>query len=174
MLLTSRLGMPEHHTRWWPLATTPSDADLTGFSPGNALGMAPPLTRCTSRHAQERQFVQTDVKARVLGAEVSRLPHRRQKHAPCCPIVAATGRCLTGLLIRLPRRLGRSHPEHETPHAGQQPYPQVDPPWPHHPLHIRVQPWPIIRRWHSTPSSTWCRESVDTRLGFAYDSIRVS
>ena len=40
-----------------------------------------------------------------------------------------------------------------------------------HPCSLRPG---IICRWDSAPSSTWCRESVDTLQGFAYDSILLS
>src|SRR5262249_29457906 len=59
----------------------------------------------------------------------SRLPHCSQKHASGGLIVATIVRCLTGLLICLPRRLGRECPDHAPPYTHQQvPHPRV-----HHP-----------------------------------------
>jgi len=130
VVLTLGLGAPEYRTRCLPLATA---VHRTVFAcvvlfPDHVLRMTPTPTVLTSYRTQERQYVEADVEARILGAEVPRLPHCRQKHPPGCTIVTATVRFLTGLLIRLPRRLGRGRPDQETPHTRQQPYPQV-----HHP-----------------------------------------
>src|SRR5215471_17330108 len=129
-MLTSWLGMSAPRTRRMPLMTAARKAWLAcvRFFPGSTLGMDTRLTMGPVRHTQERQFVETDIQARILGAKVSRLSHGCQKHAPGGRIVATIERRLTGLLIGLPRRPGRERPDYAPPHAHQQPYPRV-----HHP-----------------------------------------
>src|SRR5881397_2834828 len=82
VVLTSRLGTPEHRTRCVPLATAAHHTVLACvvLFPDHVLRMASTSTVRTSYRTQEGQFVEADVEARVLGAEVPRLPHRRQKH----------------------------------------------------------------------------------------------
>ena len=122
--------MPAYRTRRLPLVTTAPKAWLAyvRLFPGRTLGMDARLTMCPTRYTQERQFVETDIQAWILGSKVSRLPHCSQKHAPGGRIVATLVRCLTGLLICFPRRLGRECPDHAPPYTRQQPYPRV-----HHP-----------------------------------------
>ena len=89
------------------------------FFPGSTLGMDTRLTMGPVRHTQERQFVETDIQARILEAKVSRLAHCRQKHAPGGRIIATVERRLTGPLIGLPRRQGRECPDHAPSHTRQ-------------------------------------------------------
>src|SRR5262249_23693411 len=129
-MLTSWPGMSGPQTRRLPMVTTAHKAWLAcgRFSPGSTLWTDTRLTMGTVRYTQERQLVETDIQAWVLGSKVSRLPHCSQKHARGGRIVATLVRRLTGLLICLPRRLGRERPDHAPPHTRQQPYPRV-----HHP-----------------------------------------
>ena len=96
--------MPEYRTRRLPLVTTAHQDWLAcvRFSPGSTLATDARLTMYTACYTQERQFVETDIQAWVLGSKVSRLPHCSQKHALGGRIVATIVRCLTGLLICLP------------------------------------------------------------------------
>src|SRR5262245_22634407 len=142
MLLASRLGMLEPRPRRMPLMTVVPRAWLAcvRFSPGSLLGMGTRPTMGTVRYTQERQLVETDIQARVLGAKVSRLSHCRQKHAPGGRIVATIVCRFTGLLIRLPRRLGRERPDHAPPYTRQQPYHRV-----HHPDSLQPRASTFIR-----------------------------
>ncbi len=119
--------MSEPRTRRVPPVTAAHKAWLAcvRFSPGSTLGMDGRLTVRTTRCTQERQFVETDIQAWILGSKVSCRPHCSEKHAPGGRIVATIVRCLTGLLICLPRRLGRERPDHVPPYTHQQPYPRV-------------------------------------------------
>jgi len=172
--------MSEPRTRRLPPVTTAHKAWLAcvQFFPRSTLAMDARLPVCTTRYTQQRQFVETDIQAWILGSKVSCRPHCSEKHAPGGRIVATIVRCLTGPLICLPRRLGRERPDHVPPYTHQQPYPRV-----YHPdlspvprlcFHPRALRPGIICRWDSAPSSAWCRESVDTLQGFAYDSILLS
>jgi len=77
MMLTSWPSMPEDRTRRLPLVTPAPKAWLAcvRFSPDSTLGTDARLTMCTARYTQERQFVETDIQAWILGSKVSRLPH---------------------------------------------------------------------------------------------------
>jgi hypothetical protein len=81
------------------------------------LGMDILLTIGTAHYTQERQFVQTDIQAWILGAKMLCLPHCGQKHTLGDRVVATLIGFLTGLLICLPRRLGRESPDHAPPHT---------------------------------------------------------
>jgi hypothetical protein len=119
VVLTSCPGLPACRTRRLPLVTTAPKAWLAWvrFFSARTLGMDARLTMCITRYTQERQFVETDIQAWILGSKVARLPHCSQKHASGGLIVATIVRCLTGLLICLPRRLGRECPDHAPSHT---------------------------------------------------------
>src|SRR5262245_22497685 len=155
-MLTSWPGMSKPWTRRVPLMTTARQAWLAcvRFFPGSTLGMDTRPTMSPARYTQELQFVETDIQARILEAKVSRLAHGRQKHAPGGRIVATIERRLTGLLICLPRRLGRERPDHAPSHTRQQPYPRV-----HHP--DSHQPTPPLA---STFTTAWHYMSMRQRL----------
>ena len=137
LTVTARSSPLAGQTRLVPLATVASHLSLTCRFPRRVLGMEPRLLAAC--HAQQFQFVEADIQAWILRAKVSRLPHSGEKHPLRLSITATVIRCLTRLLIRFPRRQGRSCPADEPPRTRHEPSHHRYHDWLHQFLHIVTQ-----------------------------------